>query len=104
MGMATVLTPEGELDIATAPRLREQLTEAIEAGADRLVIDLRGVTFMDSVALAVLLQAHRKIEEGRMAIVLAPDSYARLIFDVAGVSHALPLVATADEALAAVAA
>jgi anti-sigma B factor antagonist len=100
--MATVIAPEGELDVATAPRLREQLSEAIDAGADRLVVDLREVTFIDSVALAVLLQAHRRVEPGHMAVVIAEDSYARLIFDVAGVSHALPLVATPDEALAAI--
>jgi anti-sigma B factor antagonist len=97
-----LLRPAGELDIATAPALRERLTEAFDAGAERLVVGLTDVTFMDSVALAVLLQAGRRAGDGRMAIVIAPDSYAGLIFRIAGISHILTLVATRDEALAAV--
>ena len=65
-----LLTASGELDIATAPLLRERLTALIEEGASGLVLDLCPVTFMDSVALAAVLHARARLgDDGRMAIV-----------------------------------
>jgi anti-anti-sigma factor len=99
-----VLTVGGELDIATAPELRARLTAALEAGRKRLVIDLRPVSFLDSVALATLLQARRLLgDAGRMAVVVAADSYVRLIFEVAGLPACIDLVETREEAVARVA-
>ena len=85
-----VLTATGELDMATTPQLRARLRELIEAGARRLVIDLTPVAFMDSVALAAILTARRDLAEvGRMAVVIAPDSYPRLVFEIAGLPEYL---------------
>jgi anti-sigma B factor antagonist len=85
-----VLTATGELDMATTPQLRRRLREVIEAGARRLVIDLTPVSFMDSVALAAILTARRDLAEvGRMAVVIAPDSYPRLVFEIAGLPEFL---------------
>ncbi len=96
-----VLTVSGELDMATAPRLRACLTAAIQSGISGLVIDLRPVGFLDSVALATLLQARRQLgDERQMAIVIARDSYARLIFEIAGLPQCLDLFETRDAAVA----
>jgi anti-anti-sigma factor len=96
-----VLSAAGELDIATAPELRERVTAALDAGVRRLVIDLREVSFMDSVAIAVLVHASRLLEpDGRMAIVIAPGSYTRLIFEAAGLDGCLDLVATREHGVA----
>jgi anti-sigma B factor antagonist len=85
-----VLTATGELDMATTPQLRARLRELIEAGARRLVIDLTPVEFMDSVALAAILTARRDLAEGgRLAVVIAPDSYPRLVFEIAGMPEFL---------------
>jgi anti-sigma B factor antagonist len=99
-----LLVASGELDIATAPELRERLMSAIGAGAKRVVADLRPVTFMDSVALAAILHARKEIgEDGRFAIVLARDSYPWLVFEIAGLPQCLDLFETRDEAIAHVA-
>ena len=98
-----VLTVFGELDIATAPELRTRLTAAIETGVSRLVIDLRSLWFMDSVALAALLHARARLgDEGRMAVVVDPDSYIRLILEVAGMPHCLEIVDAREAAIALV--
>ena len=99
---AVVVEVHGELDIATAPQLREHLMAVIDRRPDLLVVDLEGVDFLDSVTLAVLLHARKALAEtGRMAVVVAPESYARLIFDVTGVDQWLHVVASRDEAAAA---
>jgi anti-sigma B factor antagonist len=98
-----VLSATGELDVVTAPALRERLNAALDAGVRRLVIDLREVSFMDSVSLAILVHASRRLDpDGRMAIVIAPGSYTRLIFDAAGLDGCLQLVATREQGIAAV--
>jgi anti-sigma B factor antagonist len=99
-----VLTVEGELDIATAPELRERLTAAVDAGLSRLVVDLRPVSFLDSVAMATLLHARTRLgEDGRLAVVVAADSYVRLIFEVAGMPRCLDVFETREHAVAHVA-
>jgi len=44
----------GELDMATAPELERTLQDALDAGCRRIVVDLRGLAFMDSTGLVVL--------------------------------------------------
>ena len=94
------LEVRGELDIATAPLLRERLTAAIAQGHELVVVDLTPVVFLDSVTLAVLLSAEKSLAAGkRMALVVAPGSYARLIFDVTGVDRCVQVFATREQAL-----
>jgi anti-sigma B factor antagonist len=100
-----LLSVSGELDIATAPLLRERLSTAIGGGIRRLVLDLCPVSFMDSVAVAAILHARRDLgDDGRMAVACAPDSYPRLVFEIAGLPACLDLFETADAAIAHVAA
>jgi anti-sigma B factor antagonist len=96
-----LLTVSGELDIATAPLLRERLSAAIGGGVRRLVLDLCPVSFMDSVAVAAILHARRDLGEGgRMAVATAPESYPRLVFEIAGLPACLDLFETPGAAIA----
>jgi anti-sigma B factor antagonist len=98
---AHLLAVSGELDIATTPELRERLTALLDDGARGLVLDLRPVTFMDSVALAAILHARSRLAaDGRMAVVLDAGSYTRLIFEIAGLPERLDLFEREDEAIA----
>lgn len=60
---ALVLALFGELDLATAPRLRNAFEAAESAGATRLTVDLRGLEFIDAAGLRVLLAANRRAQE-----------------------------------------
>ena len=53
----SVVTASGEIDVATAPRLREQLIDLINSKHHRLVVDLSWVDFIDSTGLGVLIGA-----------------------------------------------
>ena len=96
-----VLTVAGELDIATVPQVRNRLRLALSAGERRIVIDLRPLFFLDSIAVAALLQVARQLgEDGRLAVVVAPDSYIRMVFEIAGLPQCLDVVETREEAVA----
>jgi anti-sigma B factor antagonist len=96
---AATLAVSGEVDIATAPVLREALRA--HAGRSPLLIDLSAVTFMDSSGLAVLLDLHQRAgERGERVAFIAPSQPVRLLFDVTGLGDELHLFSTAAEALA----
>jgi anti-anti-sigma factor len=100
----TVITVTGELDLATVPAMRGALLGTADRPGRRLVLDLSGVTFIDSVGVGAVLHAKRRLgPEGGVAVVLAPDSYARVIFDVVGADRVLPVSHDLAGALAAVA-
>ena len=60
----TVLEIGGEIDVYTAPRLRERLIEMVDAGERHVVVDLGRVEFLDSTGLGVLVGAHRRLRAG----------------------------------------
>jgi anti-anti-sigma factor len=95
-----VISVTGELDIATTPKLRRSLGAALDRGVRRVVIDLRPLDFLDSVAVAALLHvAQRLRHEGRLAVVVDPDSYIQMVFEIAGLPHCLDVVETRAEAV-----
>lgn len=78
----TVVTVMGELDLATAPQLRERLEEAIHRTSSEVVVaDLLGVSFIDSTALGVLVTALKQSQdEGReFRIALADDRILKIL-------------------------
>ena len=92
---SVLLTIAGELDIATVPVVRDRLAAVTDAGARHVIADLREVTFMDSTGLATFIHAKMRLgDEGHLTLVMEPDSYARLIFEVAGLTGVLDLVET----------
>jgi anti-sigma B factor antagonist len=75
-GSAIVLAAVGDVDVATGPQLRALLSDALgEAGIEAVVLDLRGVTFMGSTAIAVLVDAHWEAgQAGKSLRLVAGDS------------------------------
>jgi anti-sigma B factor antagonist len=89
---ATVLTVLGEVDLATAPLLDEQITAAEAGATERIVVDLDRVSFMDSSGLQVLL-THVLSEENGSRIRLTRGSPQVLrLFKVSGMFEQLPFV------------
>lgn len=63
-GSAARVSVSGEIDSSTAPQLRERLDEVLDSGVAEVVVDLGGVTFLDSAGLCVLAAAHRRAAGG----------------------------------------
>ena len=80
-GASTVLQVGGEIDLFSAPQLKERLAELVGQGKNRLVVDLERVGFMDSTGLGVLLGALKRVKErdGTLAIVCPPGPIHRVL-------------------------
>lgn len=98
----TVVEVRGEVDVYTAPELRERLLEILHEGADqRVVVDLRPVDFMDSTGLGVLVGALKRVRMAGGDLPLVCDSEKLLkIFRITGLDQVFALHATVEAATA----
>lgn len=96
----TVVSVYGELDVATAPSLREQLIEQVNDGAVRLVLDLEGLDFLDSTGLGTIIGALKRARtHGGELRLVCTQSRIRRLFEITGLDKAVPLHASLDEAV-----
>jgi anti-sigma B factor antagonist len=71
-GDTTWLQPIGELDLDTATQLEAELAAVRATGADRIVLDLRELRFMDSTGLRLVIRWHTAAREERFAFAIVP--------------------------------
>ncbi len=95
----TVVTVSGEVDVATAPALRECLDRVVGLDEGAVVVDLRGVTFIDSTGLGVLIGAHRASSDaGReLRLVLAEPRILK-VFEITGLTDLFAIDGSLEEA------
>jgi anti-sigma B factor antagonist len=99
-----VIAPNGHLDLATSRALAGRLGEAVGQAVEGVVLDLSGVTFMDSTGLAVVLKAHARLQrQGRRLVIVAPPGPALELFDLTSVRDELMVVESLSQAEATVA-
>ncbi|MFC6341144.1 STAS domain-containing protein [Nocardioides hankookensis] len=98
-GDVSVVQMSGELDVYTAPVLREALSEQISGPATRVVVDLTGLSFMDSTGLGVLVGTRKAAVAARKSLaVVAVDGPIMRLIAITGLEHVLEVFATVDEA------
>src|SRR3954468_4120579 len=97
-----VVAVRGEIDLFTAPELKQKLTDAIEAGKSRIVVDLSDTTFLDSTALGVLIGAVKRLRtrDGALVIVNTDQNIAKT-FEITGLDQIFTILATRDDAIKA---
>lgn len=99
-GSWTVARLAGDLDITTAPALREQLVGAITDGRTRIVLDLGDVGFLDSTGLGVIVGVLKRARTlGGDLRLVCPRSSIRKVFEITALDRTMPLAATLEEAL-----
>lgn len=93
-GAWTLVRVTGQLDIATAPMLDQRLVEAQVDDAQRILIDLDGIEFVDALGLGVLLAAYRRAQltGGEVAVVCGTPRI-RTVLDQAGLTRILTIAA-----------
>jgi anti-sigma B factor antagonist len=101
VGDVTVVSVHGDADLHSAPELRERLARIVDSGEQALVVDLSEVTFVDSMALGVLLRTMKRMgaRGGRLRLVVTrPET--RRIFEITLLDRVLAIDATREAALA----
>jgi anti-sigma B factor antagonist len=84
-GDAHVFSLRGELDLQTAPALRQRLHGALEDGPIHLVLELSALTFMDSTGISVLVDALKHARRlGGDLILRSPSARTLRVLQVAG--------------------
>ena len=98
-----VVALAGELDIDTTYTARATLEPLVDEGEGPIVVDLSGVGFVDSTAIAMLVTMRRKLREaGRGFAIVGQTGPVGRLFALTGLEQELGLVATRDAAFDAV--
>ncbi|MGH9107393.1 MAG: STAS domain-containing protein [Acidimicrobiales bacterium] len=91
VGRSVDVVVTGELDLATAPKLRRELLAVVGSGMLRLTVDLRGVDFIDAAGIGALVEgANAASRQGVDLVVRRPSRSVRRLFDVLALHGVLP--------------
>lgn len=97
-----VLAVYGDADLRVASELKDHLSAVIDGGASSLVLDLSMTTFLDSMALGVLLAGMKRLRaQGGRFRVVAPSPEIRRIFEITLLDRVFDLDSTREDALVA---
>jgi anti-sigma B factor antagonist len=98
----TVVSVAGEVDVYTAPTLRERLSELVAAGQFHLVLDLEDVAFLDSTGLGVLVGGLKRVRahDGSLALVCTQERILK-VFRITGLTKVFRIHASVPDALGA---
>jgi anti-sigma B factor antagonist len=92
-GDAAHVCPVGEIDLDTVSEVRDRLDELRAAGFRRLILDLRGVTFLDSTGLRLVLDADAAARaDGFDFALIEGSAKVQRVFEVTGLRAALPFI------------
>jgi len=85
--------PSGEVDMATAGEVRTRIDELLDRGFTRVALDLRGITFLDSTGVRLVLEltAAASADGWELAVVRGPAPVSR-VFELTGVESLVPFV------------
>jgi anti-sigma B factor antagonist len=97
-----VVNVVGEIDIYTAPRLRELLIELASKGNYQLIVNLEEVGFLDSTGLGVLVGGLKRVRphDGSLDLVCTQERILK-IFRITGLTKVFGIYQTVDQAIAA---
>ncbi|HEX3899888.1 MAG TPA: STAS domain-containing protein [Mycobacteriales bacterium] len=103
-GDRTVVAVSGEIDVYTAPKLREHLIDLVSSGQYKLIVDLEAVDFLDSTGLGVLVGGLKRVRthDGSLDLVCSQDRILK-IFRITGLTKVFAIHASIGEALSAAA-
>ena len=87
-----ILTVRGELDIASSGALQQELNDLLDAGTQRVEVDLSGVVFMDSSALSALVGAHERANrQNQHLALLSPSPACAKVLGITGLDRIFDL-------------
>ncbi|SEG24249.1 anti-sigma B factor antagonist [Nonomuraea solani] len=101
-GDCAVIKVGGEVDVFTAPKLREQIVDLAAKGVVHVVADLSSVEFLDSTGLGVLVGGLKRLrsQDGSLALVMNTDRITK-IFRITGLTAVFPSHSSVQDAIKA---
>jgi anti-sigma B factor antagonist len=95
----TVIEVGGEIDVYTAPKLRERIIELVDEGQYHLVVDLEKVEFLDSTGLGVLVGGLKRVRghDGSLQLVCTQERLLK-IFRITGLAKVFPIYDSVESA------
>lgn len=90
---------EGEVDVYTAPQLKQQMIVLLEAGNNAMVVDLTKVEYLDSTALGVLIGGLKRMRErdGNLPLI-CPSPRIKRVFEITGLDKIFDIYNSEAEA------
>lgn len=96
-----ILAMSGRIGVASAPLLAEAITEELESGQTRILLDLAGVDYVSSAGLLALQDAARLAREGGRRVALCNLSEpVRLAFELAGLTGHFTILPSCEDGVA----
>ncbi len=97
----TIVAVGGEIDVYTAPKLRDAITDLVGSGVYDILVDMEKVEFLDSTGLGVLVGGLKKVraQDGSLELVCNQDRLLK-IFRITGLAKVFVIHDSADAALA----
>ncbi len=101
IGGYSLIGLSGEVDVYSAPKLRETIKDLVDEGAYNIIVDLEKVAFLDSTGLGVLVGGLKRVKhhDGELGIICGQEKILR-IFRITGLTKVFPIYASRDEVLA----
>lgn len=101
-GQYEVLQVTGEVDVYTAPRLRERLIDLVNQGHHHLVVDVEKVEFLDSTGLGVLVGGLKRVRaNGGSLLIVCTQERLLKIFRITGLEKVFGIYGSVDDATTA---
>jgi anti-sigma B factor antagonist len=99
VGSHSLVDVKGEIDVYTAPKLREKLIELVSQGSYDVVVNLEGVDFLDSTGLGVLVGALKRVKahDGSLSLICTQDKILK-IFKITGLTKVFSIHSSEAEA------
>jgi anti-sigma B factor antagonist len=91
-GDGTRVVVRGEVDVATAPQLRDALSALVDAGVTHIALDCRGLDFLDSSGIGVLIALRKRLDTGGSLTLEAPPAHVRKVLELTGVTEYLTII------------
>ena len=94
-----VIALEGEVDVYTAPQLKQQMLNLLDGGVKEMVVDLTSVEYLDSTALGVLIGGLKRMRErdGNLALI-CPNQRIKRVFEITGLDKIFSIFNSEAEA------
>jgi len=98
---AALIDLEGEVDVYTAPQLKQQIIGLLDSGVRHVTVNLSAVDYLDSTALGVLIGGLKRLRERDGTLdLICPNPRIKRIFEITGLDKIFDIYAGEEEAMA----